>query len=71
MHLEMYEDAEKNNLDILICGYRKVDSNGDTLIEVFPKIIDECYMNSVSNYFNATWNKLYKRKMLYGRRYVI
>lgn len=66
MYLDMYLKAEEESLDILICGYKKVDSNNKILLEILPELKNRCkdYMSSKLDYFNSPWNKIYKTSLI-------
>lgn len=65
MYLQMYQKSKTLNLDILICGYKKIQKNKGVILEVLPELRkNNSYIDSKTNWFNSSWNKIYKRTLL-------
>ncbi|WP_428024383.1 glycosyltransferase family 2 protein [Arcobacter sp.] len=64
MYDKMYKKAIKDHSDIVICGYKEVDENGDILNK---KEFDDNFLNFSDilemNINPATWNKIYKKEL--------
>lgn len=67
----LYENIDKNNADIVICGYNKI--NGDNVVKKTPNNyaierlfnFKDCFTELYRNaFFNATWNKLYRKEKI-------
>lgn len=74
----MYTKSNENNLDVVICSYKCVNSNGDRVIDNNIILKDEEVINNVEciKRFLVTdtiegfsWNKLFKRKVFNDIKY--
>ncbi len=63
---KMYYEALNNDLDIVICGYKKIYDNKEELITTPPYLIKETLNNQNSKIFNiiSACCKLYKKSFL-------
>ena len=75
--MKLIQAAKKYDADVVQCGYRKVDENGDTISVV--KFQNELIKGSeevLSSYFRdkkyqvVVWNKLYKSELIKSNRFV-
>lgn len=66
MYRTMYDIAEKNNLDIIICGFKILDENYNYLEKVEPiRYLEKVnYFKIKNKSFNSPCNKLYKKELL-------
>lgn len=78
--LKMYTECKNKNVDIVICGFNKVNENNDLILDESSKLrkrtIDN--KNKFDLLFNENnletilaWNKLYKRKIFNTLRYPV
>ena len=66
MYINMIEEAEKNQADIVICGFKKLDENKNLLSTVkIPKRNNKNeYIDCTTEWFASPCNKIYKRDLL-------
>lgn len=66
MYINMIEEAEKNQADIVICGFKKLDENENLLSTVkIPKRNNKNeYIDCTTEWFASPCNKIYKRDLL-------
>lgn len=65
MYIEMYQKSKAENLDILICGYSRINEKGQIIEEVLPQLKNtNDYIKLDSEWFNCPWNKIYKRDLV-------
>ena len=61
---KLYENAQENSSDIVVCGYRNVDANNELLYESRFKKEAMSFEGALLLKINsATWNKIYKREL--------
>ena len=66
MYINMIEEAEKNQADIVICGFKKLDENKNLLSTVkIPKRNNKNeYIDCTTEWFSSPGNKFYKSDLL-------
>lgn len=65
MYFEMYQKSKDEELDILICGYEKINQRDEVIEEIFPELkLKNDYIDLKSAWFNCVWNKIYKRNLI-------
>jgi len=77
MYEELISAAVNENSDLAVCGYIRVDENGEHLkyISVYGKVLTnaEALTNLVvsGGAYNVAWSKLYKKSILEGIRFPV
>lgn len=63
---KMYDEASKNNLDVVICGYKNINNEKIENYYVSKDLIQDTLDNKNSKIFNtiSPWSKIYNREFL-------
>ena len=66
MYINMVEEAEKNQADIVICGFKKLDENKNLLstVKIPKRNTKDEYIDCTTEWFSSPCNKIYKRDLL-------
>ena len=66
MYEELYRKAKNENSDIVICGLKKINENGEKIVEVeVPMgLSKDDYLDCKAEWFSSPCNKIYSKEML-------
>lgn len=66
MYIDMVNKAERKKADIVICGFKKLNENGNLLsiVNVSEKQNKDDYVDCTADWFASPWNKIYRKEIL-------